>query len=120
MRRAAKLPKDWFYCLNCAKPAKTNELRQPGSQKFCTSQCRKEFWKHGGVSVHRLRLSVQGWIREYLAANLPAAILTALEADGQAIVKTAIQIRRRELGIDAGIIGPDAREPGKPWGAKKS
>jgi hypothetical protein len=37
------------------------------AQKFCPGgACRKEFWASGGVSVHKLKIHVQTWIKEFL------------------------------------------------------
>lgn len=83
MRRAAKLPPGWFYCRNCGKPAQPGPRRPEGSQKFCKDACRKEFWKHGGLSVHRLREHVRVWIREYLKEMLPGLIAAALKAEAE-------------------------------------
>ncbi len=80
MRRIAKLPPGWFYCFNCGKSAKLGPRRPEGSQRFCTPNCRKEFWKHGGVSVLRLREHVRGWIREYLKEILPGLIAAELKS----------------------------------------
>ncbi len=84
MRRTAKLPPGWFYCFNCGKSAKLGPRRPEGSQRFCTPNCRKEFWKHGGVSVLRLREHVRGWIREYLKEMLPGLIAAELKAHFEA------------------------------------
>jgi hypothetical protein len=67
MRRAAKLPPDWFYCINCAKPKKISARRKPGTQRFCSDNCRKEYHKYGGVSVHRLRDDCQKWAKEVIS-----------------------------------------------------
>ena len=64
MRQAQRLPKGWFYCQNCAKPKAPSPRRPIGSEKFCSANCRKEFWKNGGVSVHKLKVYVHQWVKE--------------------------------------------------------
>ncbi len=66
MRQKAQLPKGWKYCLNDAVAFKPR-AQNAGDQKFCSANCRKEFWKHGGVSVHKLKLHVQQWVAETCA-----------------------------------------------------
>jgi hypothetical protein len=65
IRQKARLPEGWDNCLNCSKSFKRRIAGK--KQKFCQANCRKEFWKHGGVSVHRLKIHVLQWLREELA-----------------------------------------------------
>jgi hypothetical protein len=92
MRRAAKLPKGWFYCRNCFAAAKTDERRKPGSQFFCKAECRREFWRHGGVSVHRLKQSVLQWMRE----ELPAMVTEELRKQLPGVLRELIPELIRE------------------------
>lgn len=86
MRQKAKLPPGWKNCLNCMtafKPSDHPRNRQE-NQKFCKANCRKEFWKHGGVSVHRLKVHVRAWVERWLAELLPKLIereITKLKPD---------------------------------------
>jgi hypothetical protein len=93
MRRAAKLPDGWFYCLNCFKAAPPSPRRKPGTIKFCSPACRKEFWRYGGVSVHRLRIHVQGWIRE----ALPEILAPLLEAELRRLIPELVREHKKKL-----------------------
>jgi hypothetical protein len=93
MRRAARLPDGWFNCLNCFKASPTSPRRKIGTQKFCTPQCKKEFWRYGGVSVHRLRIHVQGWIRE----ALPAILAPLLEAELRRLIPALAREHKKKL-----------------------
>ncbi len=53
-------------CRNCSGPIpkpKGNNLRK---KVFCQDNCRKEFHKNNGVSVHKLKEQVRAWVREEL------------------------------------------------------
>ncbi len=69
--RATAPAKQKKRCKNCDKPF------PPGRewQEFCGANCRKEFWRHGGVSIRRMLPT----IKEQLIAPLEARI-AALEA----------------------------------------
>lgn len=51
-------------CPNCAgrvpKPSKPNVK----VKKFCCENCRKEFHRNNGISVHKLRAQAERWVRE--------------------------------------------------------
>jgi len=66
MRQKAQLPRGWKNCLNCFSAFKPR-AQKVEEQKFCSPNCRKEFWKHGGVSVHKLKLEVRKWVAEVCA-----------------------------------------------------
>ena len=63
MRQKAQLPRGWKNCLNCFTAFKPR-AQKVDEQKFCSPNCRKEFWKHGGVSLHKLKHHVQQWVAE--------------------------------------------------------
>lgn len=66
MRQNSKLPRGWKTCQNCFNPFKPRP-QKIDEQRFCGGNCRKEYWKHGGVSVHKLKGYVHQWVREELA-----------------------------------------------------
>lgn len=51
-------------CPNCAgrvpKPSKSNVK----VKKFCSDNCRKEFHRNNGISVHKLKAQAQRWVHE--------------------------------------------------------
>lgn len=80
MRQKAQLPRGWKNCRNCFKPFKPapNKIKD---QVFCPGgNCRKEFWKHGGVSLHKLKVHVQQWAREALKEELAKLGITGRAA----------------------------------------
>lgn len=58
-------------CRNCAGPVpKSSNPANTRKKDFCRDACRKEFHKNNGITVHRLKAYVQGWVRETLKEEL--------------------------------------------------
>jgi hypothetical protein len=52
-------------CRNCTGPIKKSSNPANTKKKdFCCDNCRKEFHKNNGISVHRLKVQVQAWVRD--------------------------------------------------------
>jgi hypothetical protein len=66
-------------CKNCDSPFGPKREWQD----FCSGNCRKEYWRHGGVSIRRIMPTIEARVREIvspleaelreLAKRLPAA-----------------------------------------------
>ena len=55
-------------CKNCTGPIPklSNKGGALKRKAFCCDNCRKEFHKNNGISVHRLKEQVQEWVAESL------------------------------------------------------
>lgn len=61
-------------CKNCDKPFEPKREWQ----EFCVEGCRKEFWRHGGVSLARIRPALEAMIQAEVKRLMPAAIAKQL------------------------------------------
>jgi hypothetical protein len=58
-------------CRNCTGPVpKSSNPANTKKRDFCSENCRKEFHKNNGISVHRLKVQVRQWVREEVRADL--------------------------------------------------
>lgn len=56
-------------CRNCTGPVpKSSNPANTKKREFCSDNCRKEFHKNNGISVHRLKDQVRKWVRDELSA----------------------------------------------------
>lgn len=55
-------------CKNCSGRIPKPKLNNLQRVKFCSDNCRKEFHKNNGISVHKLKDQVKRWVREEWAA----------------------------------------------------
>lgn len=62
--KSAFIPK--LACLNCTGPVPKPKRNNVKKKKFCCDNCRKEFHKNNGISVHRLKEQVKQWVRDEL------------------------------------------------------
>ncbi len=54
-------------CRNCTGPIPKPKGNNQKKKVFCCDNCRKEFHKNNGISVHRLKEQVREWVnREIL------------------------------------------------------
>lgn len=56
-------------CKNCSGPIpkpKNNKAGNIRRKTFCGDNCRKEFHKNNGISVHKLKEQVQTWVAKEL------------------------------------------------------
>lgn len=53
-------------CRNCTGPIQKPKGNNIRKKVFCCDNCRKEFHKNNGISVHRLKDQVKQWVDEQL------------------------------------------------------
>ncbi len=51
-------------CWNCSGPVPKPKGNNVKKKVFCCDNCRKEFHKNNGISVHKLKDQVKRWVRE--------------------------------------------------------
>ena len=55
-------------CDNCTGPfvIPNNVKKGKKKKRFCSDNCRKQFWMNKGLSVHKLEVQVRQWVRDEL------------------------------------------------------
>lgn len=85
-------------CRNCTGPIPRPTGNNIKKKIFCCDNCRKEFHKNNGISVHKLKEQVERWVSQQNQALQEAFQLMRLAIEHLERRIEALESRRRRRG----------------------